>query len=747
MIAPRAFVLLAVAALPVALPAQAPEPREAITAFWDSIGRIDTAAPLRAAMDSARGEDALALVRRSLLATRLAWHEREAAWAVTARGLAGQAEALEPTWAWPRHAHGLALLAQRATGSGVTDAVVSLFGPDARERSLRAMRDAAASMPPFLDGLLDLVAAAERTGDPDDGILARDALRAVAGRPVATLAPLRIARSHLERLHGDRDSAQALAEAVLADGPSVAASHALALARFAAGRDDGAGPWYDAVRDADPGMQARLREDLRLVVPDSVLATLAAAPEARVAALRAWFDGLDRRGLPLGDDYLKEAVRRLDFARRFYRRSAPGPTVYDDPRYDDRGVVFLRHGSPTVRTALGGTTDGPDVDVTLRIVGMPVNESWRYERDGEPDLFFHFLAAPKGTAFRAVGSIFDILAASGQARLVGYQAAVAADTAGTVDTWGAGLLATVAQELLRSRMSMDPIYKTMLDRGKRAADSLQGLERELSSRAVDAPPRWDIPVELALPGSAAAIATRDAAGAGSVHLAFALAGEGLAPRRDGAAALYPVRIVLAVTRDDGRVMLRLDTTRVFRAARPVAPGAHLLGRQSVALPPGRYTIAAMLDATGARLAMPPRTIEVPAASSAPSLTPLVLGRRDVPITVPLGADGVAWLEPFGHAPRRATLVLTTWLEGLAPGTAYRATLRIRDASEGAVASCGDGTARLSLGADGRHPGGRQLLQRELALGRLRPGRYQLELEVRPATGDPIRQCAPLEVRR
>src|SRR6185295_4100695 len=105
------------------------------------------------------------------------------------------------------------------------------------------------------------------------------------------------------------------------------------------------------------------------------------------------------------------------------------------------------------------------------------NESWRYDRPGGQDLHFHFVVRDNERPYRLVESILDILALSGQFKLA-MRAEPARMSRTTVETWGAGLVAETARELLRSRESIAPVYGAMLSAGREAATKLQVAERE-----------------------------------------------------------------------------------------------------------------------------------------------------------------------------------------------------------------------------------------------------------------------------
>ncbi len=204
----------------------------------------------------------------------------------------------------------------------------------------------------------------------------------------------------------------------------------------------------------------------------------------------------------------------------------------------------------------------PDEKTSLDLAGVPPNESWRYGQ-GADELVFHFLAANGHAPYRLVPSVLDILAASGQARIgrldTGDQS--------RIETYGAGLIAQTAQELLQSRESLSPIYQQMLAQGIGGARHLQAEERATGRRDDEIglhTDSWHNGFELPLTADVQLVTTADAAGAPALHVAFAIPGSALVPRRLGARWLYLVRTRVAVLGADSAIVAYVDTTRGIR---------------------------------------------------------------------------------------------------------------------------------------------------------------------------------------
>src|SRR5690606_7246633 len=108
-------------------------------------------------------------------------------------------------------------------------------------------------------------------------------------------------------------------------------------------------------------------------------------------------DELHPRGQRLAEHY-----RRLDVARRNYRLVSDRRQYGIAERYrstqseyDDRGVIYVRHGEPSQI-------------VRYNAAGIEPNESWLYRRESG-NLLFHFVARQDVQDFRLVESLFDVL--------------------------------------------------------------------------------------------------------------------------------------------------------------------------------------------------------------------------------------------------------------------------------------------------------------------------------------------------
>src|SRR5882724_5993737 len=155
----------------------------------------------------------------------------------------------------------------------------------------------------------------------------------------------------------------------------------------------------------------------------------------RAAYLKQFWSQRDRAELRADGERLREHYRRLFYARKNFQLTSLNRHYDIVERYrsgsrdfDDRGVIYIRHGEPSSRA-------------TYAAPGLEPNESWRYTRP-EGDLIFHFVAREDVQDFKLVESLFDVLGFS-------QQIALREDRA-----WDDPM----AAQLMLSREPLSPIY-------------------------------------------------------------------------------------------------------------------------------------------------------------------------------------------------------------------------------------------------------------------------------------------------
>lgn len=742
----RTALLLAGLTAPAALCAQGAGERAELARWRDSLRGIADTGVLRQlheqalrVADSLRG-DPMAELRLGIIRLQLADLTSDPRLIGEATRSFTTVTEDEPGWieGWTALAEGD--LADARTGGSVSFGLRQMLGLDPQAAIVRTFVRGTGEDSTEVDGVVRLGRRALGHHTPIDAQVALRVTRLIPSRLAARRGDLAVVRARLEREHGDKDSASAVIERAarsLRDDPAVLRTQA--QIRFLVGRSDGAGPWYRGLELADSATLRRYRRDLELVVPDSILRLLSERRgRARSELIQAFWRSQDADGLPTEADRLAEHYRRLEFARQYYVRQGVQRLArydidtLDIAAFDARGEMLLRHGSPRVRTSIG-SHGGPEVEVTLRIVGMPPNESWVYPQPDGSDLFFHFVRPAKDAEFVAVESLLDILAYSSQFQRFrpGLDPVAAGDTARrTILLHGGELVSIVAQELLVSRHKLSPLYAAMINEGIGAADSLQDLERTAGRIALLKPYSYELGFELPLDAAMQVLAVGSDRGGPVVQLAFAIAATDLTPQAMPRGVMYPVRTRLAALDASGAIITQIDTTRGFLTPARLRPSQHLLGQLTFRLPPGTYRVRATLEAGRRGVLSPPISVAVPRlAAGELTLSDVSIGARSVPITWRSAGADTAWANPLGRYRLDEEMELYFEIGGLAEDAPYRTQIALDRLEDLDGSGCeGRGTA-LTLSFEGTHRGGLSREQRALSLDRLRPGRYQLAVIV------------------
>jgi hypothetical protein len=430
---------------------------------------------------------------------------------------------------------------------------------------------------------------------------------------------------------------------------------------------------------------------------------------------------------------LREHYRRLFYARKnFYLTSLN--RIYDiveryrsgSRDFDDRGVIYIRHGEPTSRA-------------TYAAPGLEPNESWRYARP-EGDLIFHFVAREDVQDFRLVESLFDVLGFSTALALKG------------------GLAATdggdpMAQQLLLSRERLAPIYGRLQTAGKISTGRFQDEERQVGQASIALGTKTDsyeleFPDELKVKTQVLAVG-RDSGGS-EVQIAYAIAGAGLEPVTVTQGYLYTVRVRFVAMDRLGKVAATMDTTRHFVAPAPVPDGEHLVGRVAVKVPPGLLTYRlALQQGEESGIVLPRDTVRVgQPTSTALALSDLVLGSRGTNLYWRRTDKDTVMFNPLRVFKRGEEMELYYELEGLGSGTPYtvRISVRKRGGGGGIFRKIfGGGGAAISLKFDEQATFPVASSTRALDLKQLKPGHYTLEVIVDDGRGRTDRRTAEFEV--
>ncbi len=742
-LAPALPVLVLLSGLPAPGAGQSPPVRLALAAFQDSLAReVDTSliALKRPSTVAAPGLAASASPDRSLRTGLIALRLGELSGQLEHFQMAlddfEQVQETHPDWPWPWYGAALARLGGLRAQPGVVEGVRAFFGAGETERATRDLIRSVTIDPTFVEGIQRLTSSAIARRNQLDASAALDALRAVGSQAAGRTAELLLARARLEREFGTPGSALEPLQRLLALRPGQPmALLELARTRFVLGQLDGVEPWFDGLSRAEGEVLAGYRSDIAPLVPDSLLTAFDRdAPAERVARMRRFWADLEPDRLPATAEQLRDHYLRLDYARRNYRLRRLTDTRGIDPavvgmgsELDDRGIVYVKHGPPDERGE-------------ARLAGVPPNETWSYHRPDGQELIFHFALRDREGEFRRYASLLDILARSNQFRAFADHGGRPADgdtLPRPLQTYGAELSAQLAQELMLSRWNVSPVYRQILAAGKGGNDSLQAQEREIGDRAAASSGSFALRYELPLPSHVQVLAVGDASGGGSVQAIYAVRAGDVVAHQSSRGFLYRIRLRAAVVNAAGDLVAALDSTREFVAAMLLAPDDALIGRYPITVPPGVYTVRATLESDSRGRVTPRQRLEVPAAGTVtPILSDLVLGARSVRVVwQPRSRDSV-WVNPLQRFSAREPMQLYYEVSGIPAGTDYATTLSVfRVSADTAVSTSAPdvvargGSPALSISYEQRHPGGAAGIHRELALERLKPGEYVLQISV------------------
>jgi GWxTD domain-containing protein len=640
---------------------------------------------------------------------------------------------LQPTWPYSWYGMGLAEYGVGDSQVSFVTGLKTMLGKDALTRSAVAFAKSAEVDPGFVRGLVDLANTALRQRVNIKLGVALEALRR-AGKTAAGNDPeVLLARGRVEREVGDADSALAAFKTYLDKGPN----HSLGLlevarTQFLLGSFDGVAPYYEGAASDDSTTVSAYRGDLATIASDSVLAEFDQQHGAqRAAYLKRFWSSRDLLDMRAKGERLREHYRRLFYARKNFQLATTNRHYDIVERYrsgsrdfDDRGVIYIRHGEPSSRA-------------TYAAPGLEPNESWRYSRpDG--DLIFHFIAREDVQDFKLVESLFDVLGFSNAVKLQGQDNGAADNS--------------MAEQLMLSRERLSPIYRRLEGAGRMSTGRYQTQERRVGQESIAIGTTSDS-YELRFPQQLKARTEVLAVGHDSngpqVQIAYALAGSSLEPVTVTRGYLYSVRLRFVATDERGRVVSSLDTTRYFVAPAPVPPTEHLVGRVSTTVVPGslHYRLA-LQQGEAAGVTLPKDSVRVgPTTPSSLSLSDLALGSRDANLSWRRTPDDTVLLNPLRTYRRSEEMELYYEIDGLQP-TPYTVELAVKKKAGGGglfhkIFGGGGAAIRLKFQEQATTP--RVSTHRSLQLSRLKPGDYVLEVMVVDAAGRKDRRTQEFQV--
>jgi GWxTD domain-containing protein len=719
--------LALLAVTPGGLRAQSPEERAELERFRDSVAAtVDSVGLLaleKRMIDSAKADrnNGMVHLRLGFLSLRVGdlggqAHYDDAAsefqWAID----------LQPSWPYAWYGMGLAEYGVGDSQISFVTGLKTMLGKDALTRSAVAFAKSAEIDPSFVRGLVDLANTALRQRVNIKLGVALEALRRSAPTPAGNDPQVLLARGRVEREVGDGDSALVAFNGYLGNGTNRGLG-LLEVARtlLLLGRFEGVTPYFEGAMVDDSIAVAGYRSDLATIASDSVLGEFDSQQGAhRAAYLRGFWGQRDLAELRTDGERLREHYRRLFYARKNFQLTANNRHYDIVERYrsgsrdfDDRGVIYIRHGEPSSRA-------------TYAAPGLEPNESWRYSRtDG--DLIFHFIAREDVQDFKLVESLFDVLGFSSAVRLQD-QANGAGDNA-------------MAEQLMLSREQLSPIYRRLQAAGRGSTGRYQNQERRAGQESIAVGTTSDsyelrFPNELKTTSEVLAVG-RDSAGH-QVQIAYAIAGSSLEPVTVTRGFLYSVRLRFVAMDDKGKVVTSLDTTRHFVAPERVPPNEHLVGRVAATVPSGslRYRLA-LQQGDDAGMTLPRDSVRVgPTSSAALSLSDLVLGSRTANLGWRRTPDDTVLFNPLRTYKRGEEMELYYEIEGLRPAP-YTVELAVRKRGSGGgifKKIFGGGSAAIKLKFEQQATTTAVSTHRSLKLDRLKPGHYVLELLVVDADG-------------
>jgi tetratricopeptide (TPR) repeat protein len=278
------------------------------------------------------------------------------------------------------------------------DAIENVLGNDALSRAHREFTKAVTSEPPVLRAADEL---ADNAIQKNRLKLLEDARTSLAGFVEAGTSDgeawLALAKVQAEL--GELAAAVAAADRAIEIGvstPEILHTRAVALLRTPGREQEGAEAWFAGVANLTAALSDRYYRDVYALFSKRERTSWKEMDTyARSVFLRTFWElraGL--AGVPI-HERMAEHYRRLAVARRAFTRNgkfrAP-PTdallyesARDRPDFDDRGVIYIRHGEPRERYSTPGA--------------QMANDSWSYTGlDGRP-VMLHFFKPPDGTDY------------------------------------------------------------------------------------------------------------------------------------------------------------------------------------------------------------------------------------------------------------------------------------------------------------------------------------------------------------
>jgi GWxTD domain-containing protein len=640
---------------------------------------------------------------------------------------------LQPTWPYAWYGLGIAEDKVGDSQISIVQGLQAMFGKDHLSRAANAYARSVQADPSFDRGLIELASTALRQRINIKTTLAREALRQAATTSAASNPEVLLWRGRVEREVGDIDSALAAFRGYIDRGGRLGLGLIeLARTEFLRGSLDAQEPYYDGAAIDDPVVVDQYRADLALVANDSALAEFNAnAGDRRVAFLHRFWGQRDRASLLKDGERLREHYRRIFYARKNFQLVSTN-RHYDieerfrsgSPDFDDRGVIYIRHGEPTDRARYNAP-------------GMQLNESWHYTR-ADGDLIFHFVAREDVQDYKLVESLFDVLGFSNAVALRGDRD----------NSTSAG----VANELLLTREKFSPVYSKLLGAGNAGSQKYLTEERLIGRRSIaigTTSDSYELTYARALKLETSVVAAGRDSGHSLLHVTYAIPGSALHEVPSDRGHLYPVRLRLSVADRVGIPVATVDTTRLFMAREPVPPTEHLVGRLAVPVIPGNLTYRLAVeqgDDNGIILAADTVTVG-DFTGGRFELSGVVLGSREANLTWRPSPGDTVYFNPLGRYKKTTTMEVYYEVYGLPQTSSFKTEVRVtKEGKGGFLGIFGSRKPAIRLAFEERSEGPSTRVHRSVSLEKLDSGRYWIEVLVTDPLGAVRESRASFEVR-
>ncbi len=490
-----------------------------------------------------------------------------------------------------------------------------------------------------------------------------------------------------------------------AGGGADRAAMELARVRLAQSRAGADSLYYQAAASSDTAVTRELRHDLAWIADSAELADFdTTTPASRAAWLRNFWeqrdlDALRERGARLAEHYRRIAFAKVNFRLLVMDRKYELNELWVNrlAPFDDRGLMYIRHGEPD------------DTAAAVRAGACP-NVSWLYRRpDG--NMIFHFVARENPNDWRLIETLANAGGEAGATTRVRRASPTRS--------------CAVIPDLLESRAGLDPLYAKLA-----VSPTHQNWERELAittrSRELGTTTDSDplrFPAQLGVAWHAYALLGA-APGRGRVLILSSVPADALTPIIENPPG-YGFRMRLVAQAAD--TVVEIDTTRRFRVRQAPVPGQMLTFTTDLSLPSGTWNFGSVLrqpaDSAGQVIRTASLVVPDDATRDLQS-SDLVLG-TETGGEMWQAPDGPFMLSPTGTYRQGEPVLMYYEIAGSHGGETL--TTDVTFSSE-------DGDNRVSLSFTEQAPGQVQRVRRSMATDRLQPGRYRVEVTIHSEDG-------------